>query len=89
MIITLISYLLCDCSNQHKSHLYHHHHESKLASVSSVHCRVTLIVPACQPGWWLEGNGEFERKFEEFLEEIIQSEVRLGGSPTINVPMAV
>ena len=38
----------------------------------------------------LGGNGEFERnlrKIEEIREDIIQNEVSLGGSPTINVTL--
>ena len=50
--------------------------------------RVTLIVPACQPGWEkmqnLRGN---LRKFEEIWEDIIQDEISLGGIPTINVTL--
>ena len=47
----------------------------------------------------LEGNGEFDKKFEEIWrnlkkfeeiwEEIIQNEVSLGGIPTINVTLVV
>ena len=50
--------------------------------------RVTLIVSACQPGWEEIENlrGNF-RKIEEIWEEIIQNEVSLGGSPTINVAL--
>ena len=32
-------------------------------------------------------NGEFERRFEEIWEEIIQNEVSLGASPTIKVTL--
>ena len=57
--------------------------------ITSMQCfvitRVALIVPACQPGWEemenLRGN---LKKFEEIWEEIIQNEVSLGGSHTIN-----
>ena len=45
--------------------------------------RVTLIVPACQPG--LEGMENLRgnlRKFSEFWEETFQNEVSLGGSST-------
>ena len=52
--------------------------------------RVTLIVPACQSGLEemenLRGN---LRKFDGILEEIIQNEVSLGGSPTINVTLVL
>ena len=46
--------------------------------------RVTLIVSACQPGWEEIENlrGNFRK-----IEEIIQNEVSLGGSPTINVAL--
>ena len=49
---------------------------------------MTLIVLACHPVWKemenLKGN---LREFEEICEEIIQNEVSLGGSPTINVTL--
>ena len=52
--------------------------------------RVTLVVPACQPGWEemenLRGN---LRKFKDFLEEIIQNEVSLGGNPTFKVTLVM
>ena len=43
-----------------------------------------IVLPA-----GLGGNGEFERKSEEIWEEIIQNEVSLGGSFTINVTLAL
>ena len=47
--------------------------------------RVTLIVSACQPGW--EEMENLRGNLRGNKEGMIQNEVSLGGSPTINVTL--
>ena len=62
------------------------HISLNLQSIDLVQDSLAFIGPACRSGWEemdnLRGN---LGKIEEILEEIIQNEVSIGGSPTIKV----